>query len=89
MPSLLVTIQTEWATESKLFLTGLYCLERRTEMPLINLIIQSPVLSLLLSNALLGAIVGGQREQDLDWVEELALVSSYKQNKCDNGILSS
>ena len=54
-----------------------------------NWITQSPVLALLLSKSLLGLIAGGQREQDLGWVEELTLVSSYKQNKCENGIPSS
>lgn len=89
MPSLLVTVQTEWATESKCCLTVLYCLEKKAEMPPINLITQSPVLSLLHSDCLLGLIAGAQREQDLGWVGELTLVSSYKQNKCENRIPSS
>lgn len=89
MPGLLVTIQTEWATESKVCSTVLYCLEKRAEPPPISLISQSPVPSLLLSNSLLGLIAGGQREQDLGWAEELVLVSSHKQNKCENGIPSS
>lgn len=34
-------------------------------------------------------IVGGQREQDLCQVEELTLVRSYKQNKCEKETPSS
>lgn len=53
----------------------------------INMITQSLVLPLL--NSLLDLVAGGQREQDLGWVGQLMLVSSYKQNKCENVIPSS